>query len=380
MGNSSNARFVANWERLLLPGFIAWEMLTFYLARHNYARLPMVHGSEAQGDAGGDGPAPISAIIPARNEAHNLPTLLSSLAAQSLKAAQIIVVDDQSEDGTAAIAEKAGVTVIRCQGPPSGWTGKTFACHLGADAATQPWLLFLDADTELSPQALRVSYRYVIDHSLDGLSLLLQQRCLTVWERLLLPYAYARYFAGARPSSPRANGQWILMSVKGYARCGGHEGVRGSLIEDVALAQQCRRAGLNLPLARGEELASVRMYDGFGAIWAGFGKNSFRFVAADPIGGAITAASVIADTALPMLAWHAWRHGGRIRRLSVLALYVVVARGLAFWQRQFQAGRLGALTYPISALVFQAIALYSAARTLTRRGAPWKGRVYSVDR
>ncbi len=364
-----------NWEQLLLAGLLAWEALTAGLARRNYARLPVVGGVDER-VASDDLPSPISVIIPARNEAHRLPTLLASLAAQSVKPAQIIVVDDQSEDGTGALAEKAASLVIRCPGPPAGWTGKTFACHLGAAAATEPWLLFLDADTALSPQALQASLTFVLAHNLDGLSLLLQQRCITAWERLLLPYAYSRYFAGARPSSPRANGQWILLSAGAYKRSGGHEAVRGSLIEDVALAQQCRRAGLNLLLARGEGLASVRMYDSLGAIWSGFAKNSFRFVAADPGGGAVTAASVTANTALPILAWHAWRRGGSIRMLWVLAGYGVGMGGMLFWQRRFQAGRFGAFFYPASAIVFQTIALHSAVRTLTRRGSRWKGRTY----
>lgn len=97
---------------------------------------------------------PISVIVPARNEERNLPALLYSLAAQPQPAAEVIVVDDQSRDQTAAIAAAAGAKVVASPGPPAGWTGKNHACHLGAEAAAQPWLLFLDADTCLVPGAL----------------------------------------------------------------------------------------------------------------------------------------------------------------------------------------------------------------------------------
>ena len=96
----------------------------------------------------------VSIIIPARNEEHNLPTLLRSLAAQSVKPHEIIVVDDGSTDRTAEVARQLGATVIASQPLPDGWRGKTWACHQGAQAATGELLLFVDADTWFEPDGL----------------------------------------------------------------------------------------------------------------------------------------------------------------------------------------------------------------------------------
>ncbi len=81
-------------------------------------------------------PLSVSVIIPARNEEHNLPTLLRSLASQAVKPHEILVVDDGSTDRTAEVARQLGATVIASKPLPDGWRGKTWACHQGAQAAT----------------------------------------------------------------------------------------------------------------------------------------------------------------------------------------------------------------------------------------------------
>jgi glycosyltransferase involved in cell wall biosynthesis len=369
-------------EALTVVLLLGWQAVASGLARRNYERLPRLHSQgaisaprQASLFAPPVSSLPISAIVPARNEAAALPNLLNSLAMQEARPAQVIVMDDGSEDGTFRIAAEAGASAIFIQGPPDGWTGKNYACHLGAAAAREPWLLFLDADITLGPGAVATALDYTRGSNLDGLSLFLQQHCLTFWERLLLPYAYAHYFAGARPGASLANGQFILMRADAYARCGGHAAVRDSVIDDVALARVCRREGVRLQMARGEELASVRMYSGLGAIWRGFGKNAFRFVAADPPGGALTVASSVAATTIFRLSWRAWRRGGAARLLAVVAAYGIGVRGLRYWARLFGAGPLSAPLYPLSSLVFMAIALNSMGRVLLRRGVIWKGRV-----
>ena len=105
------------------------------------------HGAHRAG-----APPTVSVIIPARNEEATLPAILASLRALPL--VEVVVVDDSSVDGTAAVALSGGATVLTASPPPPGWTGKARACQLGADAASGDLLLFLDADTVLAPDAL----------------------------------------------------------------------------------------------------------------------------------------------------------------------------------------------------------------------------------
>ena len=98
--------------------------------------------------------ASVSVVIPARDEARNLPRLLASLAAQAEAPLEVIVVDDGSTDATVGVAAAAGATVVRAPDPPAGWLGKPWACHAGCRAASGERLLFLDADTWLSSDAV----------------------------------------------------------------------------------------------------------------------------------------------------------------------------------------------------------------------------------
>ena len=96
----------------------------------------------------------VSIIIPARDEAANLPRLLESIAMQGIPPREVLVVDDASRDGTAGIAAAHGARVIRSEGLPPGWKGKPWACAQGARAAEGRLFLFLDADCHFEPGGL----------------------------------------------------------------------------------------------------------------------------------------------------------------------------------------------------------------------------------
>jgi len=252
----------------------------------------------------------VSIIIPARDEEARLPALLRSLGALDYPAYDVIVVDDESGDDTAALAARAGARVVHGTPLPVGWTGKSHACAQGVAVSNGALLLFTDADTVHEPASLRAAVAYLEREDLGALSLITGQRCETFFERLLLPTAYAMLFAGVSPrrvnrrrhASPLANGQYILCRRAAYEQAGGHAAARGSIIEDAALARALSRAGVRYRLCRAESLVSVRMYGGLGELWAGFRKNAARYVLDDPRRLPATALySAALGTALPLL-------------------------------------------------------------------------------
>jgi cellulose synthase/poly-beta-1,6-N-acetylglucosamine synthase-like glycosyltransferase len=337
----------------------------FFLAksRWNYLRLPELPLSAGR-------PTDVSVVIPARNEEANIQRVV-----RSFEGTPVIVVDDDSTDRTAELAREAGATVIPAPPLTKGHLGKPNACLAGARASDSAWILFVDADTHYQPEFIASLTTYARRENLQAVSVFLHQERFTFFERLLLPYAFALYFCGVsarRVNNPKskealANGQCLLFERGAYEFIGGHYAVANSVIEDVALASIVKRHHMRSRVLRAERLGSVRMYDGFGAIWRGFQKNSFRFLLVNPWSALqVVTASILLTSYLPVLAWlladEQW--------LAALAFAFVPGVSLLPWY-----GSIGpALLAPLAIYVFQLIVLNGMITTLFGRKAVWKGR------
>lgn len=229
----------------------------------------------------------VSAIVPARNEEATIAAAIESLAAQP-EIGEIIAIDDQSTDGTAAILERlasryAQLRVLQTQGLPAGWVGKNYAVSLGAAQATGNWLLFTDADGVHLPGSTARALGDAAGHDAGLVSYSPEQETRTWWEKALIPFVYTRlahkysYAAVNHPDSPvaAASGQYLLIRREDYVRIGGHTAVAGEVLEDVALARLAKQAGVRLYFASGTGIMRVRMYRTFRAMWQGWTKNLY---------------------------------------------------------------------------------------------------------
>ena len=212
----------------------------------------------------------LSVIIPARNEAKVLPALLQSLKEQNYPSdIETIVVDDNSQDETAKVADSFGVIMVRLTELPPGWLGKPHACQRGAESATGDWLLFTDADTVHGPEAASSAVNFVIRNNLDGLSLFLKQISSGWYDAVALGTAFTGLFAGWGAMTNMFNGQFILVKRSVFESSGGFAAVRQYVLEDVAFGLHLQSLGYQAPVLRGEALASVHMYRGFAQLWHG---------------------------------------------------------------------------------------------------------------
>ena len=186
-------------------------------------------------------PGRVSVIIPARNEEANIARVVRSVASQE-GVREILVVDDQSSDGTPAILEGMKrelpmLRVMRVESLPAGWTGKAHALAMGAREAAGDWLLFTDADTEHRPGSLKALLERAERDSADLLSVSPGQRVLTWWEKSVIPLVYAhlarlyRFEDVSNPESAAAaaNGQYLLIRREAYERAGGYQALRKAL-------------------------------------------------------------------------------------------------------------------------------------------------------
>ncbi len=345
----------------MIPGFVLAALAAstaFFLAKsiRNYRALPALEPLP-----GGSGD--VTVIIPARNEAHQIERCIRSFTCP------VIVVDDGSTDGTAEIAARAGARVIPAPPLQSGELGKPNACAAGARQAITRWILFVDADTWYSPEFAQHAVAYAEREHLQLLSAFLRQDRQSWAERAILPYAFALYFCGVSaknvnsPDSPEAlaNGQCLLAEAAAYREIGGHDAVKCSVIEDVALARLAKQRGLRTRVIRAEQYGSVRMYDSLQSIWRGLEKNSFRFLQVNPWTGLqVIAASIVITSWLPALLLGVWS----------VPFLLLIGLGLLPWY-----GRLRELGFaPFGIYLFQLIALTGMVKTLAGVKSLWKAR------
>jgi chlorobactene glucosyltransferase len=337
------------------------------ISEKRYRALPLIPG-----DTNGDPLPSLSIIVPARNEERNLPRLLASLDAIDYPAPyELIVVDDNSCDGTARLAEQAGAKVIRLDHLPQGWLGKPHACHHGAQAAQGEWLLFTDADTVHAPGGPAKAVTHAHIRQLDGLSAFIRQLLSGPMDQLGLMAAYAGLFFTLQPSKGVLNGQYILLKRSVYEASGGFQQVAREPIEDVALGHYLRTAGYRVPLYRGDNIAAVHMYNDKKGMWQGLsrlGSGTLSWLGP----GAILTALLITGTMAPILAVVSSLRRGR-RWLLALASWSAVALAFFPWARRFGAPWLAAFA-PFGALLVQAAGVWGLLGRLTGRGVRWKDR------
>jgi len=352
------------------------------LAEHHRNSLPRIRSTEL-GPSTGAGRR-IDVVVPARNEAASIERCVKLLRL-GRDVTSITVVDDGSEDDTSARARAGGASVRSTSGPPPGWLGKPHACHIGAEASAGPWLAFVDADVCLAPWTLAALVEHCEQTGADACSPLLRQDCTSLADRLLVPFAFWQYMVGLPGSAGRRtaggarailNGQCLVVRRSAYAASGGHAhpGVRGSVIEDSALARRLVESGHGVSLVRGPGAGSVRMYDGLAAVRAGFGKNVGGFLAADPARGMVVALGGISMVMVPRLAIGALCRPSLGVALGTLAAYGAGYAALVGAYREADEPGSLALAHPVTSVAMQAIATESVIRTALGRPPRWQGR------
>lgn len=365
-----------------MPIELLWLLLPWSLAFVFLGRLRPCPPIPDQPDS-----VRVSVIVPARNEQARLPPLLASFQTQDYPNYELIVVDDNSTDATAALARAAGATTLSLTDLAEGWLGKPHACWVGAQQASGDLLVFLDADTELEPGGLR---RILATHARFGglVSVQPYHRMVKAYERLsafffIIMMGSIRSFtlAGDALKPNGSFGPCMVCSREDYFRTGGHRLVRTEIIDDVALGREMNRLGVQSHNFIGQGTIAFRMYPGgLRDLADGWTKNFAQ--------GAMTTGPLmlllivcwVSGSVAVLDAVRGWPTDG-LSNWVAAGLIAYCAYAVQLWWLLRRLGNytlVTALTYPLSLLLFVAVFVRSLYRTLVRNSVRWKGRSIPV--
>ena len=331
----------------------------------------------------------VSVLIPARNEERNVGRLIESVLANRGVKMEVLVLDDASEDRTAEIVgewarKDSRVRLIHGKGPPSGWAGKPYACHLLGQASAYPLLVFLDADVRLSSDALNRLAAFMECSGADLASGIPRQITGTLMDKLLIPLIHFILLCylplwGMRRSRSAAFGagcgQLFVARRDSYLAMGGHQAVAGHFHDGLHLPRAFRRAGLRTDLVDVTDLATCRMYQTNGEVWPGLAKTAVEGMAAPrvigPFSGLLLLGQIAPFIVLAVhLVWSVplmlWLSGG---------VGMVCGLGARMWAAvRFKQSWVSALMHPAGVLVFLGINWWALLCHWLGKPIHWKGR------
>jgi hopene-associated glycosyltransferase HpnB len=324
----------------------------------------------------------VDIIVPARDEAETIQAAIASLLGQDYAGPfRVLLIDDNSTDGTAALAGSApNHEVIRLDSKPPGWSGKLWALHEGVAASRSPIVLFTDADIVHQPAHLAALLAKLLDAQLDMVSEMVLLNCESVAERLLVPafvYFFQMLYPFAKVNNPRSSvaaaaGGTVLIRRAALERIGGIAAIKDALIDDVALAKEVKRGG-PIFLAHSELAVSIRRYPKFVDIWRMISRTAFTQLRYSPLMllGTIAALTIVWLVPPWEVAFGSgWRFGCAAAACLFAALSYIPT--LARYRRN----KLGVLALPLIAVFYMAATTASALNYWRGKGASWKSRAY----
>jgi hopene-associated glycosyltransferase HpnB len=336
----------------------------------------------------------VVAVTPARNEADVIAQSVGSLLAQDYPGEfHLILVDDQSDDGTAdvarAVAAKIGaderLEVLSGAPLPKGWVGKMWAVNQGVSRASQKaavYLLLTDADIGHAPDNLRRLVARAEAGNLALVSLMARLSTQTWAERLLIP-AFVFFFDMLFPfgwvNDPRAKaaagaGGCMLVRREALEAAGGIASIQHAIIDDCALATRLKAQG-PIWLGLTQRAESLRPYGSIGDIGKMVSRSAYAQLNYSPwllagtlIGMVITylapcAAAVFGHGAMQALGWAAW---------------LMMALSFAPMVRYYRLSPLWGFALPLIGALYTLFTVQSAVQVWQGKGGMWKGRAQAM--
>ncbi len=334
----------------------------------------------------------VSVLVPARNEERAIGRLCRDVLSSDDVDLELVILDDASEDRTAAAvaaiaAEDPRVRIVPGRPLPPGWCGKQHACWQLAEAARHDTWVFLDVDVSPRPDAIARSVAFLEDSTAGLVSGFPRQETSSVLDWLLLPLIHfillgflpiQRSRSDRSPGLAAGCGQLFVTRRHDYERAGGHAAIRASLHDGVKLPRAFRRAGLGTDIFDATTIASCRMYERSADVWRGLSKNATEGIGSPAtivpftilLGGGQILPVVLLGQGIAT-GWHGWPVWGIVAAIVAAAL-AWLPRGME--AIRFRQGIASAAAHPLAVTVFLVIQWTALARKLLGCRTTWRGR------
>lgn len=320
----------------------------------------------------------VTVLAPMRNEAENVPEFISALSAQmGVKNIKFIVVNDGSTDKTAellhtVIGSDLRFTVIDSPTQRDGWLGKVSALQSGYEESTSDYIITLDADVRLEPNAIMRAITQLERLKLDFISPYPRQIAQTFPEKLIQPLLHWSWMSTIvlrlaekfpRRSTAVANGQFFVVRSSALAKIDGFTSVSNHILDDIELARSLIAAGYKGVVTEGSSIASTRMYASFDEIKQGYGKSLWKAFGG-PLGSIIAISFIFLTGILPVLLIF----NGNVIGWFIY-LYITFSREISAIRSR--GNSLYAFLHPLSSALLIYLIIYSWRK---RGTIQWKGR------
>lgn len=331
----------------------------------------------------------VSVLIPARDEESNIHNAASRVLSNSSRDLELIVVDDHSQDRTAELVERvtaqdSRVRLLRAPRLPDDWGGKPHSCFTGAANAGGDYLVFVDADVALEPDAIERIVAFMDrtqSHLASGIP---RQVTLSLTEKLVVPLIHFILLGflpmmgmrwTRRPAFAAGCGQLFIARRTAYEETGGHQAIKASRHDGLELPRAFRKVGLKTELFDATDLASCRMYSNAIEVWIGFAKNATEGMASPTAILPWTLLLLGGQVLPPVLLLAAWLTNAGSSTVALAATATAMAfvtRLVLAWK--FEQSLLGALLHPVGIVIVIAVQWFALVRESLGRPLAWKGR------
>ncbi len=330
----------------------------------------------------------LSVIVPARNESDSLPLTLPSWLDQDYPESEIVLIDDESTDGTEECAHSISsrssrtIRIIKGTQPPPGWTGKLWALQQGINDSTGEWLLFTDADIRHCQNLWRGLVTKALIEQREMVSLMAFLDTDGMWARLLIPsfvyfFHFMYPFEKVRDSKSKisaAAGGCVLISRRALDTIGGIAGHRNAIIDDLALARRIKLAGLLLSLLLTKSVVSIRPYRRLPDVWNMVARSAFTQLRCSWLAliGTVLGMSILFIAPMADICAFIGQTVSLATPILSSATLLLMAGTYIPTIWFFGLGRSRALTLPIAGILYMAMTMSSAMNHLFGRHV-WRG-------